>query len=214
MSMFYAGGNLKRSILAQCVCVFFVALIAAPAFAICGDVNGDEAVSAADALAVLRRAVGLAGELECAVEPLVIENYVGFTNRLTCNGSSVLATMTWSEHPELTWSDRSQPSPPWRADYKRVDDLFLGGIITINYGACGSTKYDIDSFNVIYPLAPVGAAVVNPSYESSSNTLWINIELAAISTSLAARGAEPQRFRIGPIPAPAGLDNAFTAHGP
>jgi len=194
--------------------VFLVALIAAPAFAICGDVNGDEAVSAADALAVLRRAVGLAGELECAVEPLVVENYMGFTNTLTCNGSSVLATMTWSEHPELTWSDRSQTSLPVTVDYKRVDDLFVGGVITTSFGACGSVKFDIDSWNIVYPLAPVGGAFVNPSYESSSNTLWLFIETAAISTSRAARGAEPQRFRIGPIPAPAGLDNAFTAHGP
>ena len=180
-----------------------------PASALCGDVSGDAKVTSTDALRVLKKAVGQPVALTCEQVPVEFTNYFGFANGLTCNDASVKAQMTWSRHPGLTWSGNSQSSLPFTVDFERVDDSEVTGTITISFGVCGSIVFDINSWDVVYPMPTSGGAWVFPYYEASTNSVYLFLELAAVeSPSLQYSDASPVVTTLAVTAAPMGLANA------
>lgn len=187
-----------------------VAATYAPATALCGDVTGDSKVTTADALGVLRKAVGQDTPLTCEVPTVDFLNYMGFANTLVCDSSPVKAQMTWSRHPGLTWSDNSQSSLPLNINYKRVDDPEVSGTITLSFGACGSIAFDIDSWGVFFPMPVRGGAWVFPYFEPSDGLVYLFLELAAVEAP-SLRFGEPATplAAIAVAPALPGLSNAI-----
>jgi hypothetical protein len=184
--------------------------IGGKAFAVCGDVTGDDQVRASDALAVLKQAVGQDAGLQCTPEPIVPVNSMGFANTLFCNGRVVTAEMTWSEHPQFRWESASQEGFPVEAEFFRVDDLFVGGEVEVDYGTCGTIVFDIDSWGVLYPMPAEGSAVILPLFDETDSTVnfFLDISPTNVEGTAASAGAAPpatQRFALARIPAPPGL---------
>ncbi|MFN2376358.1 MAG: hypothetical protein ABR538_07455 [Candidatus Binatia bacterium] len=186
----------------------FVTTTCTTAAALCGDVTGDSKVTTADALGVLRKAVGQDAPLTCEAPTVELLNYMGFANTLACNSSSVKAQMTWSRHPGQTWNDNSQSSLPLNIVYKRVDDPEVSGTITLTFGACGSIAFDIDSWGVLFPMPSYGGAWVFPYFEPADGLVYLFLELAAVEAA-AIRYGEPATMltAIAAAPAPPGLSN-------
>lgn len=198
-----------RSALLSFAFVAATAFLPVPALAVCGDVTGDDEVRSSDALAVLREAVGLDAGLVCAPEPVVITNEMGFSNTLFCNGSSVTAQMTWSEHPELTWESVTQTEFPLLSEYFRVDDPIVSGEFEVNYGPCGPVNFDLSALGANYPMPNDGAAFVFPYLDTENGDLYFFLEITPFVDEGAAAiaSATPPRFVLARVKAPEGLSN-------
>lgn len=92
---------------------------AAPALAVCGDVTGDEKKTTADALAVLRSAVGQQVNLQCDDGPSRLRYY----NDFDCGSGSDLATLEFNGF-DLT-ADAGSYSPYETVDRQSINDFHL-----------------------------------------------------------------------------------------
>ncbi|MFT5042659.1 MAG: hypothetical protein ACI8TX_003652, partial [Hyphomicrobiaceae bacterium] len=188
------------------------------AAAVCGDVTGDDEVLASDALAVLREAVGIEADLECTAEPVIAVNTMGFANTIACGGVAVVAEMTWTEHTQFRWQSETKPLSEIESDFFRVDDLFVGGKIEIDYAACGSIEFDIGGAGVVYPMPAVGGATMFPLFDDATSSVLLFLDINFVDSSFEGRGASDvtdvtdltgvQRFALGSVPAPPGLSDA------
>jgi hypothetical protein len=122
---------MRRTTLARLLNSFVSSLalfLAADAWAVCGDVNGDGQKSATDALAVLRSAVGDPVELVCAGEG---PSDLRFYNDFSCGSGSSVSEARFNG---FTFSaDAGQTTV-----YQSVE---LAAIDTIEIDLCGGTYY-------------------------------------------------------------------------
>ena len=187
---------------------FLLAVTATSASAICGDVTGDTKVTSSDALKVLRKAVGQDVAMACLNDPLEFANWFGFANTLTCDGKDVLADMTWTRHPDLTWSDSSQTFPLLDPVYRQVDDTEVSGQIEMSFGSCGAVVFDFDSWGTYYPMPYNGGAYAYPYYDEVADSYYLILEVTGFDTTMLMSG---EVSRAGPViasaPAKAGLRN-------
>ncbi|HYC55370.1 MAG TPA: hypothetical protein VEL28_10610 [Candidatus Binatia bacterium] len=195
----------------------FTSVLLAPsnALAVCGDVTGDDQVTGTDALTVLKEAVGQNPDMTCA-DDLVVDNDVGFANQLECYGDDFTAKMEWSEHPEHTWRAETEYFLPLEPDYIEVDDLFIGGEIKVRLADCGTVDFDLDDWDIVYPMPAVGAAFFYLDYEYDTDTLFLFLHLAPIETdddgfsgNTAGKQAVASRVMLGSRPAPEGISRAI-----
>lgn len=180
------------------------------AYAVCGDVNGDQEVRAADALRVLKKAVGQNVEMICN-ETLPVQNQLSFAHSVTCNNSKFTAQMEWSEHSNLDWSAYTSSSFPLaNSSWKRIDDATLGGNVTIHFGNCGTVIWDIDGEDMVWPLPEQGGVIVYAVYQASNNTVYLSALAVPYSLNSSLLYAEtPSPVVLASAPAPAGLGSAL-----
>ncbi|HYB99353.1 MAG TPA: hypothetical protein VEC57_09525 [Candidatus Limnocylindrales bacterium] len=187
---------------------------ASPAHARCGDVTGDDQVTTSDALAVLKESVGQNPDLTCQ-DDLVVDNDVGFANQLECFGHDFVAKMRWSEHPDLVWKAETEYYLPLEPEYFEVDDLFIGGEIEVRLDDCGTVEFDLDDWEIVYPMPAVGAAFFYLDYEYDTDTLFLFLHLAPLDVEDGLSGGgsagqrpTPSRVMLGSRPAPKGISRA------
>ena len=122
--------------------LLIVGVVASPALAItCGDVTGDDAVTASDALAVLQSAVGLDTPLRC-YPPLADETFIRLRTNMSC-GTNSLTVFT------LTGDAREWESyNPYNGGYSYSEYLnhpleIGGGYLLRNNQSCWSVYFEI-----------------------------------------------------------------------
>jgi hypothetical protein len=99
-------------------CMFFL-LTATQAHALCGDVTGDNKKTTADALAVLRSAVGQPVNLQCEAGPTEVRYF----NDFSCSSGSSVSTLDFDGY-EFT-ADADEASPFQTVDVHLVTEMHL-----------------------------------------------------------------------------------------
>lgn len=178
------------------------------AHAVCGDVNGDGAVRAGDALITLRKAVGQDVPMTCPDAPAA-SNQMGYTSTIVCNQTDPHATLTWSEHPDLSWQTSVTTAFPSKiSPYIEINDLLVQGQLTTHLGACGAHTLDLDAEGAAYLLPNNARVVVETNFEARNATIYWGMQIAASpndSSLLFGEPSAPFSAYLGSTPAGEGI---------
>jgi len=167
---------MKKSVLSISLLVLTLAG-ATQALAVCGDVTGDGKKTTADALAVLRSAVGQVVQLQCLSGPTEVR----FLNDFNCSSGSSVSTLDF--HGYEFSADTGQRSP-----FQTVD---LDVATTMHIELCGG-DYDFSGEQILLPGRQYEAfmILVDPDIYPDNLTAWlIFYDLGSSEASMTTNGA-------------------------
>ncbi len=120
-------------------------LLASPAFAVCGDVDESNSVTAADALRVLQASVGIDSGMVCDTEVCEAAfTNLRYYNQLACTSSSTglsLGQLVTTSTADLSTFIEWETMTNSYSDYLGVDEE-LGPTWFYVLGDCGSIQFD------------------------------------------------------------------------